>query len=146
MNFIPLIDNKPTEEELRDRRLAWINALESGTLNQTTGRLCRIETGFPGIPDKLSEKLSESFCCLGVACAVYNARAIPTKSLWTEPTEPTGRGYVAWFDGQLHSPPPDVLVYYQMTVVEQDKLIHMNDYEGLSFSEIAVYLRGLWEL
>jgi hypothetical protein len=43
--------------ELNKRRMAWIEMLESGKLDQTDG--------------KLREGRSKAYCCLGVACELY---------------------------------------------------------------------------
>ena len=50
---------KPSQDELKRRRAAWIAALRSGKYQQTKGALCRI-----------AEDGSKSYCCLGIGCVV----------------------------------------------------------------------------
>jgi hypothetical protein len=47
----------------REARKLWIEALRSGEYKQTQGVLCNLETG--------------GFCCLGVACEVYQKSVLP---------------------------------------------------------------------
>ncbi len=133
---------KISKATLKKRRLAWITALESKTMNQTTGSLCLIEY-VRGHRDKTTMKLQESFCCLGVACAVYNAEVSPNHTLWAPARSSAPNGRYS-FEDEVLEPSHAVREYYQMSDADVSHLVHMNDEDHASFLEIADYLREYW--
>lgn len=109
--------------ELDQNRLKWIEALESGEYKQTTNYL----------------KTKNGFCCLGVACDLYD------HTIWIVGS--IDKGYLN-YAGKTSSPPNYVNEYFGLDATQGliDDLINMNDSEGKTFSEIAEYLRDVWEL
>lgn len=119
--------------ELDQNRLKWIEALESGKYKQAQYYLQR----------------QGGFCCLGVACDIYDPKGwdvIPVNDV----------KQVKYKD--LSSSPPEYINEYfgiigkyrsdseEADVELVDVLINMNDSYGKTFSEIAEYLRDIWEL
>lgn len=90
----------------------WIEALRSGKYKQ--GRL------------KLRDK-TDCFCCLGVLCDISGV------SEWEE----NGQHYS--YDGALCLPPS--LLRNQLTPEAGHALMAMNDYSGMSFPDIADWIK-----
>lgn len=114
----------------------WIAALESGEYKQTRGNLAEVIV-------KNDEIIDTQYCCLGVACRVigeemkyddYNyGRALAIHN-----TDGDGQSNDYWTTVQLPRKLRDQL---GLTEAQQTDLIHMNDMQRASFSEIAAKLR-----
>lgn len=122
-----------TKDEIRQHRLAFIEALESGTYQQ--GRL-RLRSGD-----------ESTFCCLGVACEVALQSGCPVTYSKAHADLPARYGDRA---GML---PDEVQAW--LGCPEDPKLevrgevttaTHHNDLLGCSFTEIAQGFRDLWNL
>lgn len=114
---------------VKDARLKWIKALESGRYKQIKGRLC----------EKVTPN-SYGYCCLGVLCKVNPDRGkfLPMSCAFI-PTE--GGLY-----NEEYAPPVNVSKAVGLTKKTIDKCIDMNDGEYKSFKEIATYLRKIWKI
>ncbi len=121
------------DDEIIANRIKWITALESGKYNQGSGSLrssipglnyiiARGDTGKPTEED--FPKLPTNYCCLGVWCEV---------STWDFNDD----------EEQLNSNGMESLGLARETMEE---LIVMNDSKSDSFTKIAKYLRGIWDL
>lgn len=96
-------------------RLRWAEALESGKFEQAEGAL---------------KDSAGHFCCLGVACELYD----PSK--WKVDEEL----YVE-YEGMLGIPPPPVLERFGITEDQANYLATLNDSQGKTFKEIAQVIR-----
>lgn len=117
---------KVNKEAIRE----WVEALESGRYQQTTGTLAQYE-----------ENGSVGYCCLGVACDVFKERLNLTQKM---------AGHRILFDNTVASMPftvsdflglPDTNVHWP----GMNKLVgltQLNDIYGLTFEEIATILRA----
>ena len=101
--------DKLTKRQIRNREL-WIAALRSGKYRQSTGGL----------------KVSDGFCCLGVACAVGVAKAPFDR--------PEDWGSL---DGDSAESCLGITSAGRLDKDDNDNLIHLNDCHGWTFSEIA---------
>lgn len=98
----------------------WIDTLESGKYKQTTGAL----------------KEGDSFCCLGVLCDL--AVKDGSRFRWTYFDHFTDDGFEEFDDL-----PPDGILKYIGLLYDVDEVAELNDIDGLSFEEIAEYLKIL---
>lgn len=110
--------------------LEWVEALESGRYQQTTGTLAQYE-----------KDGSVGYCCLGVACDVFKDRL---------GLEVDTNGNRITFDHTLASLPVAVAKFLGLSVTEvfwnkQERyvqLAQLNDTYNLTFQEIAAILRA----
>lgn len=115
--------------EQRTRVLEWAAALRSGEYDQATGQLRR--TGGMSGP---------GYCCLGVACDLWNAG--DDSSEWDGTSFTITRPESDRPETFETMPPDDVMAdYYGMSVQETEHLADMND-NGESFATIADWLTG----
>lgn len=118
--------------------LHWIKALESGKYKQAEGTLR--ETKRTGS----DQRLSHSFCCIGVACDLARKDGGPT---WKDDNgNGIRKGNVHdleynYFMDHCGDFPPAMRKFLGITKEEQTKLIDMNDEQKKSFKEIAKYIR-----
>jgi hypothetical protein len=144
----------------------WVKALKSGKYIQATGSLSKIETTDP--EDKTITVTS--FCCLGVACDLFN-RSLISKgypSMWKEnySTEDDGSKRIPFldYDGSVQESvlPKEVArwlglasqsgTYFSGTIKNliegEGSLLDLND-GGIEFKEIADFIssepEGLFE-
>lgn len=112
-----------TTEQIKEHRLKWIEALESGDFSQTKGQLAD----------------STGFCCLGVACKISDNYKLTNNFNF-------GLNYngeiVEWV-GTFH---PSIREYLDMHPYDVNQAVYMNDTQSKSFPEIAAYFRTLWNL
>ena len=115
-------------------------ALESGEYKQTKGALRRNSVGG-----------GSHYCALGVACDVFDRATFPAgKSGWVD-RESEGMGYVYYAGegrGSFNALPVVVRDWYgfaDVTGAVYDAaaidVVGMNDHYGLTFEQIAEYLR-----
>ena len=123
-----------TKQEIHKRRELWIKALESGKYRQSNDQLGGHIIGY---------------CCLGVACAVYEketGEVLPKtrEGTYTDTTLSGKLDFVKvaeWYNIR------GVIVNQQMSEGESKKrslqayLMDLNDQEEKTFSEIAQYLK-----
>ena len=109
------MSEKVSVEEYEKRLAAWLDALRSGNYKQGKNRLRR---------DKY-------FCCLGVACDVYDS------SQWWDEIEPSG---IMTYLGNASSLPQNLFHYYGFKAHANSTLMTLNDYEGYNFKRIASYI------
>ncbi len=108
----------------------WIAALRSGQYDQTQGRL----------RSPLTDEYNK-FCCLGVACDVYDSGG------WKK-LEQIGKNPPVWNHVATdRSYSQASLSYHMMAVLgicssTQAHLINMNDKEGKTFAEIADWIEA----
>ncbi len=112
-------------------QLAWLDALESGEYKKATGALCRF--------DQKTQK--SSYCCLGVACEVYN-KTVPKKSRLTVEID----GYEASYDGHNADLPDQVQTALKMidemgAYDTSSSLAILNDGANWSHRKIAKFIR-----
>lgn len=109
-----------------DFKEKWLTALESGQYQQTTGVLHD----------------GQSYCCLGVACAVLGATFVDR--LVGEPDDEFAHNYRPMLNdtdlGDDQALGYEGLTATGLTQAEQEVLYNMND-GGSSFVEIAAYIR-----
>lgn len=98
----------------KDIKQKWVAALRSGEYEQLREELC----------STLSPKC---FCCIGVLALLNDIVSIDGKILDESKV----------FCGELQ---PNALAIFGLPFREQENLIHMNDIEEKSFSEIADYI------
>ena len=116
----------------------WLQALESGDYQQTTGHLCAYQdadgiTAEPGSDEEMSNP-PNSFCCLGVACEIAENEMLIDR-----------------YDPRLNFPPEKVVEIFgflpshsRLSLGEQkgtSALARLNDIEGLTFPQIAAKVR-----
>lgn len=110
--------------------LEWVEALESGRYQQTTGTLAEYKRDG-----------SIGYCCLGVACDVFEERLNLTRNM---------AGHRILFDNTVASLPfavreflglPDTSVHWQ-GMGKPACLTQLNDVYNLTFEEIAAILRA----
>lgn len=115
------------EEPYIERRAEWCRRLRSGKIKQAEGSL----------------RKNGAFCCLGVACNIFNPQA------WLSPAKASlETGYPmsewAWIEGLLDGDPKletsslplHVEEWFGITSGEAGDLAEMND-EGYTFKQIA---------
>lgn len=98
-----------------ERRLAWAAKLESGEYAQGTGELRVSDT---------------NFCCLGVACDLYD------NTKWSQSDT------LVWdYEDKVASPPKGVVEFYAFTAEEISHFAILNDDEQFTFAQIAERVR-----
>lgn len=115
---------------------AWIEALESGKYEQTTGALCKVDLAGKTI-------IARRYCCLGVACEVLGVEMIldikkyghTLKILETDVSD-EGPSYRI---GQINRSERQKLGISKELM---EKLITYNDSYKWSFPRIAAFLRS----
>ena len=108
---------------------AWIDALESGYYHQITGTL-------------ESVVLPNHFCCLGVLAKINpeicdslgGIKTVPVNGKTVFGSGSLGKAFLA-------TTPTDALDAFGLNRDLEQKLIDMNDEEGLSFPEIANWIK-----
>lgn len=110
------------------KQLAWLEALESGEYEQTTGTLFSNSTAHP----------DGAYCCLGVGASICGA---PLASL-------RKRGSLLGLSNAMNT----LLLYDEYGTLKEDyyfervvsvrSLAEMNDEYRMSFKEIAAYIRA----
>lgn len=110
-----------TKAEVRNNRIKWLNALESGKFKQTRGRLSRGAKGG-----------GTEYCCLGVACHLFK-----------------GLGRIGLPPGELSAFGKSVLGMsfdaHDMAQNLNDGS-ELRNIKKHSFKEIAAYFRKLWKI
>lgn len=97
----------------------WIDALLSGEFKQGKGRL----------------RTGDSFCCLGVACAVKD------NTKWVQYATEKGEPTYHWENAEYtHFLPMSLMKELGLTGEIQDRLVCMND-NGKTFIEIAKQIK-----
>lgn len=115
------------DEDFTPNQLAWLEALRNGKYRQGRGLLEVIEV--PG--DK------PEYCCLGVACIVAEQNGVSISR------NPFDHNRV---DGSvLYGYQKDVAEWLQISREGQHMLTRLNDYVGLSFPQIADFIRYMPE-
>lgn len=109
-----------TPEQLKENRLKWIEALESGKYKRGSYRLC--------------DGGSNTFCCLGVAREIFNG----------EEENEAGHLYLTGHLLFLKKESLSLSDTFGQGGGIQAQLTFLNDTQGLTFSEIAVILRKHW--
>lgn len=108
----------------REFLVKWIAALRSGNYKQGTGRLYEI--------------VCKTYCCLGVACDIAIKEGVNVRRNFKN-----GRIYGGLLDNWVYQFVPNVAPRfgeYTIKVIHNGRetsLSHLNDNDGLSFSEIA---------
>lgn len=118
---------------LSENAKRWVEALESGEFTQGHSRLCTNGAGY---------------CCLGVACEVYN-RENPSDKLVKERSREAD--WITTYDGEAHGLPPKVqkwlgvidssASFKGVVVDEYTTLIGLNDSGEYDFVGIANAIR-----
>lgn len=120
---------------------AWLKALESGKYKQATHSLCAVN---------VSNKLS--YCCLGVACEVWNNKIVPKHHKRKLTKEPSTNGSLVNFssfkyDGERTGLPDNIFKELKLhsclgqIPITGLTLAEMND-RGKTHLEIAEYIRN----
>lgn len=104
-------------------QIEWINALESGAYEQGFGAL------YVG---------DGKFCCMGVACKVFNLESKPYNS------DSSNAHYT--YGGHVGFLPEIVASYLKINRKAQERLSMLNDCKKYSFKQIAEELRSHPEL
>jgi hypothetical protein len=112
------------KKSVRAYRNFLLEALESGEYKQGKGRL---------------RKTDDSFCCIGVACDIFDKQE--NQQGWLN-CNTTSFRYMT----STTVAPEFVLNEYQISEKTQHRMILWNDNEGLTFTEIAAKLRTLWNI
>lgn len=99
----------------------WLEVLRSGRFSQAQYRLSGGLTRLTG---------KESFCCLGVLCAIHNADVSPTKSNWARHL----------YKGAYGTTPEEVDMWAGLPSAAADKLADMNDAGNKTFKQIADWI------
>lgn len=114
--------NEMTDElatpEVIERRRQWVAALESGDYEQGQLRLRR----------------GNNFCCLGVACDLYNDKQ------WHDTGENQLYGETL-LDAKTWSPPDDVVEFFGLDDDIIPTLAERND-NGVTFKQIAAFIKS----
>lgn len=100
-------------------RNKWIKALRSGDYAQTTGML--------------NDTYDKAYCCLGVLCIVAGEEF--DKGGYIHYKLPSGEE-----DREGSALPKCLKTKWEITNVDEAKLVDMNDQEGCSFSAIADWI------
>lgn len=109
-----------TRKTYESRLKKWLTALRSGKYKQTAGKL----RGCDGEGDNIYD----TYCCLGVACEVFN-----TNNDCKLPISYTGYGKMA----NGYSMPTRVIKWLGMTKEGDNDCVDMNDIDRKSFKQIA---------
>lgn len=109
--------------ELNPNAELWVKALESGDYKQGKGRLCN----------------ENKYCCLGVACEVAIMNGVPITKI--------ENAYLTSDSKVMFSSLPDAvkdwLNLFSITGnCSIGDLIYLNDMRGISFKEIAAFIRS----
>lgn len=117
------------------RRKELTDALESGEYEQATGALCKEIDG------------ESTYCCLGVACEVYN-NAMKRSKKKTLPISSIGNSgfFLREYNGSTGNLPEEVREYFNFrdwdgSYGDCSSLVDDNDY-GTSFKEIAKIIKS----
>jgi hypothetical protein len=113
-------------KSVREYRNLLLEALESGEYKQGKDRLRTLS--------------NNTFCCLGVACDVYDIKN--NKSMWRQEEHYNRITY----SGYVILPPVSVLNEYAISDSTMRMMMNWNDIKGFSFIEIAAKLRKLWNM
>jgi len=114
---------------------AWIEMLRSGEYRQCRGALRMARHPDHG---------GEGFCCLGVACVLYQKHHPDSTMEWTDVDDHEGHDHPVQFDGQGELPPADVQRWMGLSNEGIQVLTRMND-SGVPFSDIAKFIEVGWE-
>lgn len=114
-------------KRLKPSVMKWIQALRSGEYKQTTGALQKTKGAKAG------------YCCLGVACVLYNEVAAANNRISVEIKNPSGN--VA-FGGNIEQLPMRPLRHYGLSGQMQEDLIDINDKKKKNFNQIADYIEA----
>jgi hypothetical protein len=123
------------DKEWKDR---WVTALRSGKYEQGQSQLATLYT-----------KHNTKYCCLGVLCNIHpDVRAVKrTKSMNDDGVSlADGTGWIEYHYGKesnLDRIPTVLREKLNIDVIDEDRLINMNDGEGVapaSFELIADYI------
>lgn len=95
--------------------MLWVQALVSGKFAQCNGEL----------------QSNKAFCCLGIACIIAEENGISIKRTETEST------HAVLYGSNLSDTQKSVMEWLDITMVQQDRYISLNDSCGLTFEQIA---------
>lgn len=108
---------------VQQNREKWLKALEGRKYKQGEGQLHNDD--------------EDSFCCLGVLCDVMKKQV---KGTWQ------GSHFVTPNEEEYALTPMDVRQLVRMTKHQHDDAITMNDFDDLTFKEIAAKFRKTWKM
>ena len=117
-----------TPEQLRENRLEWIQALESGKYKQTRLELCT----------KIGN--DKAFCCLGVLQDLVN------ETSWIR-YEGEQYYFIVVDDKNVrHKPTTTAKQSVGLDSITEEVIIQYNDLAKYNFHRIAKFLRELWNI
>lgn len=102
----------------------WVDALRSGNYEQGQGHLRQLTEDGP------------KDCCLGVLCdiAISDGVEIITRA----------KGHTVSFNGQLGTPPIDVMDWSGLTYDDSERYADMNDVQAATFADIADHIESTY--